>query len=225
MEFPFCMAEYKENDFVKIEFDIYANNKLVQTTNEKLGKEANLQIEDYLPQTIVLGKSFILKALDDAIIKGDNGELELKPDEAYGNRKKDYIKTFPKSAFDEHKLKPVVGITYDFNGMYGTVKSVTGGRIMVDFNNPLAGKDIKLNYKVLSKVDDMAEKISVVMETVLRIPRNLFEVSVADKNITLKAPQQFAGMEEMLSKTFKEAISDYKDYKLKIEVKEVNADA
>ena len=219
------MVEYKESDFVKIEFDIYANNKLVQTTNEKLGKEANLQIKDYHPQTIVLGKSFILKALDDAIIKEDNGELELKPDEAYGNRKKDYIKTFPKSAFDEHKLKPVVGITYDFNGMYGTVKSVTGGRIMVDFNNPLAGKNIKLNYKVLSRVDDMAEKISVIMETVLRIPRNLFEISVTDKNITLKAPPQFAGMEEMLSKTFKETISDYKDYKLKIEIKEVKADA
>ena len=107
--------------------------------------------------------------------------------------------------------------------MYGTVKSVAGGRIMVDFNNPLAGKDIKLNYKVLSKVDDMAEKISVIMETVLRIPRNLFEVSVKDKNITLKAPMQFVGTEEILSKTFKETISDYKDYNLKIEVKEVKA--
>ena len=82
------MVEYKENDFVKIEFDIYANNKLVQTTNEKLGKDANLQIKDYHPQIIVLGKSFILKALDDAVMKEDSGELELEPKEAYGNRKK-----------------------------------------------------------------------------------------------------------------------------------------
>ena len=46
--FCFCMA-LKKNDFVSVDFDIYANEKLVQTTSEKLGKVAGLNINSYGP--------------------------------------------------------------------------------------------------------------------------------------------------------------------------------
>lgn len=212
---------YKENDFVSVDFDIYANGTLVQTTNEKKGKEANLQVKEYGPQTIILGKSFVVKALDDAIVKKNKDSLNLKAEEAYGKRKKELIKTFPKSSFDEQKIRPVVGITYDFNGMYGTIKSVVGGRVMVDFNNPLSGKDIKIDYEVSKKVDDICEKLAVVLESVLRIPRNMFELSAKEKVVTLKAPAQITQMNEPLTKAFIEVVPEFKDYKLKTQVMEV----
>jgi FKBP-type peptidyl-prolyl cis-trans isomerase SlyD len=208
---------YKEQDFVKVNFDIYANGKLVQTTNEKKGKEANLEIKDYGPQTIILGKAFILKALDDAILKKDKDSIELTADKAYGKRKKELIKTFSKSSFDEQKIRAVVGMTYDFNGMYGQVKSVIGGRVMVDFNNPLSGKEIKIDYEVENKVEDIVNKLKLVLGSVLRIPSNVYELSVKDKEVTLKAPKQISDMKDMLIKAFIEVVPEFKEYTLKTE--------
>ena len=214
---------FKENDFIKIDFDIYANGELVQTTNEKKGKDANLKINEYGPQSIIVGKGFVLPALDEAVKKKDKDTLNLKTEDAYGKRKKELLKTFPKSSFDEQKIRPVVGITYDFNGMYGTVKSVVGGRVMVDFNNPLSGKEIKIDYNVVSKMDDICDKLSVVLESILRIPNNMFELTCKDKEVTLKAPEQIVQVKEMLSKAFTEAVPEFKDYTLKTEVLEIKA--
>ncbi len=214
---------YVANDFVKVDFDIYANGKLVQTTDEKKGKAAGLDVKEYGSETIILGKAFVLNALDDAIMKKDSDSLELSADKAYGKRQKELIKTFPKSAFDEQKLRAVPGVTYDFNGTYGTVKSVVGGRVMVDFNNPLAGKEIKLDYKVVGKVEKIDEKIKLVMGVVLRLPAEMYDVVVKAKDVEVKVPEQLVAMKDMLIKSFEEMIVDMKDYKVTVSLKKVEA--
>lgn len=207
---------YSNNDFVKVDFDIYANGKLVRTTDGKLGKENSLKIDKYAPEVMILGKGFVLKALDEAILKADSGSLELSAKEAYGMKKKEMVKTFPKSAFDEQKLKAVVGMTYDFNGMYGSVRSISGGRITVDFNSPLAGKSIKIDYKNVTLVTDICEKVSFVMVNGLKVPVNMFLCSVKDMKVILSVPEQMVPMKEMIEKSFGEMIEDFKNYSLEL---------
>lgn len=213
--------EFKVNDFIEIEFDIYANGKLVQTTNEKKGKTENLKIEKYGNQTIVLGKNFILKALDEDILKNKNMNklttLELKTEDAYGKRNKKLIKVLPKSSFEEHKMRAVVGMVYDFNGTYGTVKSVIGGRVMVDFNSPLAGKNIEIKYKIISKIEDITKKITIVLIDVLKLPEQMFEIILKDKNITLKLPEEMIQMKDMIAKGIEEFAPEIKDYSVTIQ--------
>lgn len=211
--------ELKTGDFVEIEFDLYANGSLVQTTDEKKGKEANLNIKEYKPQSIILGKSFILKALDDDIIKNkkESNTLNLKTEEAYGKRKKDLLKTLPKSAFEEHKTRPVPGVTYDFNGMYGTVKSVIGGRVLVDFNNPLSGKEIKITYNIMKKIEDVCEKVKIIMKTVLSLTPEMFKVDKKEKDLILQVPMQLNPLEKMLKQTIQDFIPETKDLNIKIE--------
>jgi len=213
------MVEVKENDFIKIDYDMYANDVLVQTTDEKKGKDNKIKSEKFESMIIIVGKSFILKALDEDILKNkkDRNELNLTAEEAYGKRDTKLIRTFPKSSFEEHKMRPVVGITYDFNGMYGTVKAVTGGRILVDFNNPLAGKKIKLSYNILEKIEDVGIKVGFVIESILKLPKNKFKVETKDKNITIKGPKELVPLTKQLTKTFSEFIVDFKDYTLNIE--------
>jgi len=214
------MVEIKENDFIIIDYDMYANNVLVQTTNEKKGKENQIKSEKFEPMTIIVGKQFILKALDEDILKNkkDNNELNLTSEEAYGKRDTKLLRTFPKSAFNEHKMRPVVGITYDFNGMYGTVKAITGGRILVDFNNPLAGKKIKLSYKIIEKIKDINIKVSFVIESILKLPKEKFKVNNKEKEIIIQGPKELIPLTKQLTKTFSEFISNFdKDYTLKIE--------
>lgn len=210
---------YKENDFLKVEFDMYANNKLVQTTDKKKADEAKIELKVPGAQTIVLGKQFILKALDDDIITNnkESNILELTPEQAYGKREKDYIKTFPKSAFDEQKLRAIPGMAYDFNGNMGIVKTVVGARIMVDFNNPLAGRDIKLSYKIVGKIDDLKQKLDLVLEVILRLPKGNFEVSIKEKTIVMKGPAQLIALKNQLKQTFEEFAPEVKDYSLEIQ--------
>jgi len=215
------MVKIKDNEFIKLDFDLYANDKLVQTTEEKKGKEAGLNIEKYGPQTIIVGKGFVLKALDEDIVKntqiGETGILELKPKEAYGMKNKKLIKVLPKSAFDEHKMRPVVGVVYDFNGTYGTVKSIVGGRVMVDFNNPLSGKNIRIEYKVLSKVNDIDKKILNVFESILRIPNDMCNVKVKEKIVIIGVPEQIIMLKDHIIKSLNDFIGELKDYSVKIE--------
>lgn len=211
----------EKNDFVKIEFDIYANDKLVQTTDEKKGKESNLQVEKYGAQTIIVGKEFILKALDEDLMKnaktGAQATLDLKPENAYGKRNKDLIKVLPKSAFDEHKMRAVPGIVYDFNGTLGTVKSVIGGRVMVDFNHPFANKNIRLVYKVVEKIEDIKEKINSVFSIILKMPQDKFKVEKKDKIIEIQIPQEIISIKKTLAKSLEEFIPQIKNYELRIE--------
>ncbi len=108
-------------------------------------------------------------------------------------------------------------MTYDFNGMFGTVKSVAGGRIMVDFNNPLAGKDIKLTYKVLSKIENIVTKIEFVLGNVLKVPKNTFKIELENNNLVLNVQKELRANEKMLVKGLEEFIGSLKEFNIKIE--------
>lgn len=215
---------FKTKDFVSVDFDLYANGKLVQTTSEKKAKEANLEGKDFKPVSMVLGKAFVLKALDEAIEKTDIGKensIELTAEQAYGKRKKEMIRTFPENSFIQNKMRPVVGMTYDFNGMYGTVKSASRGRVMVDFNNPLSGKDIKIDFKVIEKIEDIKTQMETIFEAVLKFPNNMYNIEVKNKNITLAIPKELHPIKDQLTKTFEEFIFNFKDFTLELQEKEV----
>lgn len=215
---------FQDKDFVSVDLDLYANGKLVQTTNEKKAKDNHLEAEKFEPMVMVLGKGFILGSLDEDIKKAEIGKeksLELSADLAFGKRKKEMIRTFPSSAFEEQKMRPVVGMTYDFNGMYGIVKSVTRGRVMVDFNNPLAGKEIKIIYTVKEKVEDIKVKLETIFETVLRFPSHLYQIEVKEKNIDLYLPQEIHPIKEQVIKSFEDFIPNIGDFSLNLKIKQV----
>ena len=52
------------------------------------------------------------------------------------------VQLVPLATFKEHKLNPHPGLQVDFDGKIGTVMRVSGGRVMVNFNHPLSGKEI-----------------------------------------------------------------------------------
>ena len=48
----------------------------------------------------------------------------------------------------------------NFDGRVGKVLSVSGGRVLIDFNHPLAGKDLVYEIDIKRKIDDLNEKIN-----------------------------------------------------------------
>lgn len=214
----------KENDFVEIDFDFYINGKLSETTNKDLARKFGLikdENQEVGPKIIVVGKNFILKKFDEDILEKQdfkkNFSLNLEPKLAYGIRDKKLIKTISKSAFKEQNTNPVVGAVFDFNGSYGVIKSVVGGRVLVDFNHPYSGKDIRIDYTLNKVVLDICLKVECVFLEVLRIPKNMFNISLNDKKVKISIPEQLLQIKEQILKTLEDYILDFKDYSVEIE--------
>ena len=212
--------ELKVGDVVEIEYDMYANEKLVQTSHKEKGDKEGLNSKDYSGLKIIIGKNMFLPKFEDALTKGKQGSkktLKLKCEDAFGKRDKNLIRTFPKSAFTKHKLRAVVGMVYNFSNMLGVVKSVNGGRVLVDFNHPFAGKDISITYKVTKKIEDIKEQIELVLTEILKLPKKSFNIKVIKKEVSLFVPKELTTQKEFLEKTIRESLIEFDEYKFKCE--------
>lgn len=210
--------EFKKYDFVKVNYTIFANDKIELSTYEKVIKENNLENQKAEEQTLILGENFVLKAFDEFILKNqkEKGEIILEPKEAYGIRDKNKIKILPKKLFDEKQVRAVPGVIYDFDGEHGIVKSVSGGRVMIDFNHMLCGKNIKIEFKIEKKIENVKEKIEEVFK-ILNLKKELYKISLENKNLKIQLDENLFHIEKELKKSLEKLIVELKDYKIEIE--------
>jgi FKBP-type peptidyl-prolyl cis-trans isomerase 2 len=160
------MVLLNKKDFVELEFTAKVKDGQVFDTNIK-EKAKELGIEDVRPLWACIGEKMVLTGLDNALAGKEVGkeyEIELKPEEAFGKRNPNLVKTIPVSVFLEKQVNPVPGMFLNLDGLIVRISSVSGGRVLVDFNNPLAGKDVIYTFKIIKKVDDMTEKLKILSE-------------------------------------------------------------
>jgi FKBP-type peptidyl-prolyl cis-trans isomerase 2 len=193
----------KENDFIEIEFIAKVKDGEVFDTNikeeiEKLGSKVPAK-----PFIFRLGRGMFLKGVEDKLIGKDIGKtvIELTVDEAFGKRKPELVKVVPEKIFKSQNLRPVPGVTFNFDGSYGKVLSVSGGRIRVDFNNPIAGKDVTYEVDVKRVIDDKKTQAQAVLEF---LTRKEFDVEIKDEKAVVKVDKQFAQILNYFKNGFKE---------------------
>jgi FKBP-type peptidyl-prolyl cis-trans isomerase 2 len=139
-------------------------------------------------------------------------EINLSPEQAFGKRNAQLIQRIPIKIFREQKINPVPGFSFNFDGRIGRVLASSSGRVIVDFNNPVAGKDVVYKVKILRKISDINEKAKALIKFLFR--ENLgFEIK--DKKIIIEVEKQLAEF----VKLFKEKFKDMLD--LELEVKEI----
>jgi len=187
------MATVKKHDFVEIEYTakIKEDNTIFDTTEEKVAKENGLHDKnsDYSPVVICVGENNILKGLEKQIIGKEAGKeykFEINSENAFGRRNAKLIQLIPTSKFRQQNIQPMPGLQLNIDGMFGVVKTVSGGRCMVDFNHPLAGKDLVYDVKINRIVDDNAEKLKSLLKIHLQIKDAEIELKEESANIKLK---------------------------------------
>jgi len=74
---------------------------------------------------------------------------------------------------------------------------------MVDFNNPLAGKEVDYHIKVLRKVEDINEKVSALNDFFFR---KGFDFEVKDKKLIMKVPKEAQKFVEMFKEKYKDML-------------------
>ena len=186
----------KEHDFIELDYTGKLEDGTVfDTTEEKVAKEKGFYQEKmkFGPATICVGENQILPGLDKNLIDKELGkefEVKLSPEEAFGKRDIKKMKIMPISAFKEHNMQPQPGLQIEADGETGTITRVSGGRVIVNFNHPLAGKEVVYIVKVNKKITDPKEQIISFLSTSMRMPEDKIDVSVAEDKAEIKLPMQ-----------------------------------
>jgi len=161
----------KNGEFIKLEYTgkVQETGDVFDTTDEKVAEEAGISTENktYGAIPIVVGAGHLLKGLDEAIIDMEEGvekTVELSPEEGFGLRDPKLVQLIPMGEFRKQGLKPQVGMVITSEGVSGKIRSVSGGRVRVDFNHELAGKNLEYTIKVAEIIDDDIEKIQSLIE-------------------------------------------------------------
>lgn len=166
------MREFmKKGDFVKVDYTgrIKESGRVFDTTSEDVAKKEdvfNSKVK-YGPVLVIVGHSKIVKGLDEEIEKmevGQKKEVGLEPERAFGKRDPNMMKLMPLSEFKKQDVTPYPGMVLNMEGLSARVISVNSGRVRVDFNHPLAGKDLVYELEVKEKLEKDEEKVKAICD-------------------------------------------------------------
>lgn len=197
---------FKKNDFVEIEYiGKVKDNGIFDTNMKSEAARMNTNIETR-PLIICLGQGMILPSIDQFIIGKEPGkfELELSPEKAFGIRYKELVKTFPMSVFQAQQQKPFPGMVFYFDNLLGKVNSVSGGRVTIDFNNPLAGKFVQYTLDVKREIADIKEKARALL---IYFMQKELSFDLAQGKIIIKCSKQEAQLLNILKPKMKEILA------------------
>ncbi len=194
-------------------------NKIIETNlPEKVkGQEKVIVFKGEKPIFEKMGNLF--PKVEETLFNLKDGEektLKLGPIDAYGLRNKEMLRIVPLSTFKENKINPFVGLTIQTEDLYGTVRSVSGGRIMVDFNSPYSDHDIEV-YVKKKKTLNNKEKIETILKNFLEKTNAKLESFENEKiivSLKLAPNTNFEMYKEILNNIFKTFV-EYKDLEVK----------
>jgi len=219
------MANVKQGDFIRIEYTgrKASDGKVFDTTDEALARKEGIYSENtrYGPSLVIVGKTPILKGIDEAIEEmgvGDKRELELGPEKAFGKRNPKLIHVLSMAEFKRHKIQPYPGLVLDLDGRQALVKSVTSGRVMIDMNHPLAGEKVNYELRVVDSIDSTENKVRALLDA---NGMSEADVSVKAGKVELSFPEKVEKSAKLFiegtgfTKALKELIPEVKDVKVK----------
>lgn len=105
------------------------------------------------PVSLTMGDRSLLPGFEKALFglrAGDRRTVSLPPDDAFGPWNSENIQKFDTIKFEQ---TPIIGNMIEFEdkakqSLFGVVKSVNEDITEIDFNHPLAGKDITFEVEI-----------------------------------------------------------------------------
>ena len=194
-----------KGNFIEIDFTgKLKDGSIFDTTLESVAKENNINTKNIKSFILSVGFDMLPKGFDEDLIGkeiGKNYSIEISPDKAFGKRNKDLVKMVPTKLFLEQNIRPERGLQLSLDGQIVRIISVSGGRTLVDFNNPLSGKDIIYEYKINKIIEDEKEKMNALLEFFFR---KKFDFEQKDGKIILNLDKEFQPYFALFKNKFKE---------------------
>lgn len=160
----------KKHDFIELTYTgiIQDTQQVFDTTDEKEAKKAHIYNKnmDYSPLIVCVGENQLLPGLDKELIGKDlkSYTLTLTPENAFGKKNPKLLHLLSQTAFKKQNITPYPGLQVNIDGMIGIVRTVTPGRVIVDFNHPLAGKTLLYKIKLLKKITQPPQQLNSLIK-------------------------------------------------------------
>lgn len=187
-----------DGDVVKLHYigRIQNTGEIFDLTSEEVAEEEGYDTEgmELGPIEALIGADHLIPGLEDAVREMDEGEskeIQIAAEDAFGERDSDQIRTIPEREFEEYDVRPRRGMMVEVDGQRGKIISKTSGRVKVDFNHPLAGKDLEYEVDLLDVLDDPADRADAVL-SFYGLDEAGAEVSVDDGTVTVELPEDVA---------------------------------
>ena len=140
----------KKGDKVKVEYVGSLEDGTVFDSSEKHNA----------PLEFVVGEGQLIKGFDDAVVGmkvGEEKEITLPPEEAYGSHNPEFVKDMPRNLFpQDQEIQPGMSFIVDLQDgrkIQVRVSKVSEDAVTIDLNPPLAGKTLIFKIKIVEIAD------------------------------------------------------------------------
>lgn len=216
------MGDLEDGTIIRLSYDMWLEDYegLFDTTSRETASESGIFNPEhpYGAVVTVVGAGRLVPGLEKAVKeKGEVGkevEVELAPEEAYGRRDPKNIETVPMQRLKQAKIVPKVGERIRYKDRPATITRVSGGRVWIDTNSPLAGRKVTYKFKVDEVVDGPKEQVEALLEMGYK-PEAGFDIEVHGKErVDILVPDQAKYDQRFLVAKFRLAhdIGRYTDF-------------
>ena len=188
----------QKGDFILVDYvaKVKETGEVFDTTLEETAKKEHLYKEGdiYEPKLVVIGEGWVIKALDESLptMEVDKAAVvEIPPDKAFGPRDGEKVKRVPLRQLLAKDITPTLGKRVEYGGKTATVRAMGAGRVLLDFNPPLAGKTLVYETTVKKKLETVEEKITALIHR--RIPavaQDKFQFTFKQKTVNIEMPEE-----------------------------------
>lgn len=159
----------EEGTVVRFDYVLSFDGEVREASTEEAAKKHGIFVEgrNYEPLTFVVGGRQIIPGLEKHVVEhkaGDSFTCEIPAAEAYGERDAAKVQTIPMAQFKKQGVAPQVGQVINWNQQRVVVTHVGGGRVRVDGNHDLAGKDLQYEVTVTEVLSDDKDKLGAVLD-------------------------------------------------------------
>ncbi len=188
----------QKGDFVVLEYvaKVKETGEVFDTTNEETAKKEHLHKEGdvYESKLVIVGEGWVIKALDESLTTLEIGKpqvVEITPDKAFGPRDAEKVKRVPLKQLLAKDITPSLGMRLEYGGKMATVRAMGAGRVLLDFNPPLAGKTLIYEITASKRLETPEQKIGgLIHRRIAAVEAAKFEFSIGEKNIKIEMPEE-----------------------------------
>jgi peptidylprolyl isomerase len=192
------LMSLQKGSFIVIDYTakVKETGEVFDTTSEEIAKKEHLYKEGeiYEPKLVVIGESWVLKALDDSLTTMEiakSTSVEIPQDKAFGARDPEKVKRVPLRQLLAKDITPGLGMRVEYGGKMATVRAIGAGRVLLDFNPPLAGKTLVYEVVIKKKLEKDEERIAALIHRrTPAIEEGKFEFSIKTNTVSIEMPEE-----------------------------------
>ena len=150
------MAIREENSVVGLEYEVKEAGTTEIVDSNKGG----------MPLEFITGKGQLIPGLEAQLAgmnEGESADILVKAADAYGEINPEAVQTLPKEQFEGVELEAgmmLYGQGEDGQQVQVIVKSFTDTDVTIDYNHPLAGKDLMFSVTIISERDATEDEVA-----------------------------------------------------------------